>query len=68
MRGVHGLMAALIYGGGLRLREYLSLRIKDIEFELFIPCTTVSPRIWWRTATISEQYRNCLDMLACRPR
>ena len=32
MDGVTGLMARLIYGTGLRLRECLRLRVKDIEF------------------------------------
>ena len=31
--GLHGLMAKLIYGCGLRLMECMRLRIKDIEFE-----------------------------------
>jgi integron integrase len=33
MQGTTWLMAALIYGGGLRLLECLRLRIKDIDFE-----------------------------------
>jgi integron integrase len=32
MAGTHQLMAQIIYGGGLRLSECLSLRIKDIDF------------------------------------
>lgn len=32
MEGVHGVMACLLYGAGLRLRECLSLRVKDIDF------------------------------------
>lgn len=32
LRGTHRLAAALIYGGGLRLQECLSLRIKDVDF------------------------------------
>ena len=31
LKGKYRLMASLIYGGGLRLRECLSLRIKDID-------------------------------------
>ncbi|MBN1781125.1 integron integrase [bacterium] len=31
--GVHRIMATLLYGAGLRLRECLNLRIKDIEFD-----------------------------------
>ncbi len=32
MHGVHGLMARLIYGAGLRLTECLRLRVKDVDF------------------------------------
>ena len=32
MEGMTGLMARLIYGTGLRLRECLRLRVKDVEF------------------------------------
>lgn len=30
--GVHGLVASLLYGSGLRLMEALRLRVKDVEF------------------------------------
>lgn len=33
MHGVTGLLARLIYGSGMRLREALSLRIKDMDFD-----------------------------------
>ncbi len=33
MRGTTGLMAALIYGGGLRVSECCELRIKDLDFD-----------------------------------
>jgi integron integrase len=33
MHGIHGIMAKLIYGAGLRLMECLRLRIKDVDFE-----------------------------------
>jgi len=33
MSGLHLLMAKIIYGCGLRLRECLQLRIKDVDFE-----------------------------------
>ena len=32
MQGVHGLMAALMYGTGMRLMECIRLRVKDIDF------------------------------------
>ena len=32
LNGTFRLMAALIYGGGLRLQECLSLRVKDVDF------------------------------------
>lgn len=33
MRGTHHLLAALLYGSGLRLMECVRLRVKDIDFE-----------------------------------
>lgn len=33
MRGVKWLMASLLYGSGLRLRECLKLRVKDLDFD-----------------------------------
>lgn len=33
LKDTHRLMAAIIYGGGLRLQECLMLRIKDVDFE-----------------------------------
>jgi len=33
MDGVPGLMAGLMYGGGLRLMECVRLRVKDVDFE-----------------------------------
>lgn len=32
MEGVHGTMAALLYGSGMRLMECVRLRVKDIDF------------------------------------
>ena len=33
MNGIHGLVATLLYGSGMRLMEALRLRVKDVEFE-----------------------------------
>ena len=33
LTGVPWLVAALLYGGGLRLQECLELRVKDIDFD-----------------------------------
>jgi integron integrase len=33
MAGVHGLMARLLYGTGMRLMEVVRLRVKDVDFE-----------------------------------
>ena len=33
LNGLFRLMAALIYGGGLRLQEWRSLRVKDADFQ-----------------------------------
>lgn len=35
MDGVHGLMARLLYGTGMRLMEVVRLRVKDVDFERF---------------------------------
>lgn len=32
LQGVHALQAGLIYGGGLRINECMTLRVKDIDF------------------------------------
>jgi hypothetical protein len=34
MRGIHQTMASLLYGSGSRLNELLSLRVKDVDFEM----------------------------------
>jgi len=33
MDGVTGLLARMVYGTGIRLREALSLRVKDLDFD-----------------------------------
>jgi integron integrase len=33
LSGVHALMAKLMYGTGMRMMEYMTLRIKDVDFE-----------------------------------
>ncbi len=33
LKGIHWLMAGLLYGGGLRLMECVRLRVKDIDFQ-----------------------------------
>ncbi len=33
LTGVHGLLASLLYGGGLRLMEGVRLRVKDVDFD-----------------------------------
>jgi site-specific recombinase XerD len=33
MTGTHALIARLLYGTGMRLMEWMSLRIKDVDFE-----------------------------------
>lgn len=33
MQGMHGLMARLLYGTGMRLMEVVRLRVKDVDFE-----------------------------------
>jgi integron integrase len=35
LNGIYRLMVELLYGAGLRLSELLSLRVKDLDFELF---------------------------------
>ncbi|MBT4267054.1 MAG: tyrosine-type recombinase/integrase [Deltaproteobacteria bacterium] len=31
--GIHWLIANVMYGAGLRLNEYVSLRIQDVDFD-----------------------------------
>jgi len=33
MRGIHLLMAKMLYGAGLRLMECIRLRVQDLDFE-----------------------------------
>lgn len=35
LSGTHALIAALLYGGGLRLMEAVRLRVKDVDFERY---------------------------------
>jgi integrase len=48
-RGTTWLMAALIYGGGLRVSECCELRIKDIDFDqglIVVRRAKAAPRRW----------------------
>lgn len=36
LSGVHQLLIKLLYGTGLRLNEGLSLRVKDVDFALYL--------------------------------
>jgi len=54
LEGTPKLVAALLYGAGLRLLEGLRLRIRDIEL--------------WRTVTTSEPSRSCsATRMSARP-
>ena len=40
LTGTHRLFAELLYGTGMRLTEGLRLRVKDVEFQITVPCGT----------------------------
>jgi integrase len=42
LSGSHPLMAKLIYGSSIRLMECLRLRVKDLEFERWLPVLPAS--------------------------
>lgn len=57
LRGHHRLMAALLYGSGLRLLECLSLRVKDIDFGNGIIIVRGGKRQRDRAAILPERLR-----------
>ena len=55
------LIVQVMYGGGLRLGEACSLRVKDVDL---IPL----PHTCWRTPTTSARFRRCWAMPTLRRR
>lgn len=59
MQGLTGLMASLIYGGGLRIEECLTLRVKDIDFERRV--------LWVRSAKGGKDRQTLLPKNLVKP-
>jgi integron integrase len=64
MRGTKWLMASLLYGAGLRLRECLKLRVKDVDFDyrqiLVRDAKGAKDRVTMLPASIIEQLKTHL--------
>jgi integrase len=71
--GIFWLMAAMLYGTGMRLMERVRLRVKDIDFArreilVRIRCATPSLPTCWRAVMTCAPSRNCSDTAMCAPR
>jgi hypothetical protein len=53
MRGTPRLMAALIYGGGLRVSECCQLRVKDLDFDQVEVCSCLALQLFMAAPSIS---------------
>ena len=62
MHGKHRLMVELLYGAGLRLNELLSLRVKDIDFELSTVTVRSGKGDKDRTSLLPERLREKLQI------
>jgi integron integrase len=68
MRGVHRLMVELLYGAGLRLNELLSLRVKDLDFELLTITVRSGKGGKDRTTLLPERLQEALHKQIARVR
>jgi len=60
MHGIHKTMAGLLYGSGMRLNELLSLRVKDIDFEMSTITVRSGKGDKDRTTLLPEQLKSSL--------
>lgn len=62
MEGVHGLMAGLLYGSGLRLMECVRLRVKDVRFEQMQVVVRDGKGQKDRVTVLPERYKSDLEI------
>jgi len=61
LHGLHRTMVALLYGTGMRLNEMLSLRIKDVDFELSTITVRAGKGDKDRTTILPDQLKPLLE-------
>lgn len=66
LHGLHRTMVALLYGTGMRLNEMLSLRIKDVDFELSTITVRSGKGDKDRTTVLPDQLRPLLQEQVAR--
>lgn len=60
LNGIHGLMAGLLYGTGMRLMECVRLRVKDVDFDRGVITVRFGKGDKDRYVPLPERYREAL--------